>query len=132
MKKLLVAIILAHSTPFGCSKAQAAPPLQQVERQQTVDCKGVTTGTALEFFAIDISTNILPRRKQVAFRSWDTAYTTSTVRISTWAATTDIQGYPLIGFQEEYRRNIGPGVRLFVRRGTGSSDNQQVCGEQLE
>lgn len=126
-----LACTLVLGVIFLAPSAGAQALLRRAERKLYPACKTVDTGAAVQMFETSVSTNVSQDRKQIWIRSMDVTYSTNSIRISSFAATTDAQGFPWVGFADPMILNANQGVLTFVRR---SSDQPSVtvCGLQVD
>ena len=112
-------LLLALTFLAGHSLA-AGVELRRAEETFAPDCKTLTNSTAIEFFSVSLTTAAVARRdeKFVIISSLDDVATNYIV-ISTWAATTNVQGIPLAGMGP-HKLEVGPNVKLFARKGTAT------------
>lgn len=117
----LAALLLAAS-------AGASEPLKQAERSFAPDCKTITSGAARELFNISLATAAAAKQGQqfILLSSLDNVATNYVV-ISTWAASANAEGVPLPGMGP-HKLEIGPNVKLFVRKGTATGATDVCAG----
>lgn len=115
MMKTLMTALMALALPTMALAGGAE--LRRAEGTPQIDTITLGTGAAVEIFRIAISTNVRPDQKVLILQSLDLAYATNYVLISTWAATTDAQGWPLVGYAP-LKLEVSSNVRLFVRKPT--------------
>src|SRR3990167_5433702 len=111
MKLAFAALALLPSLALA-----GGPNLRRAEERIQSECRTVTTGTALEFFNVSYSTNSRTDQKEILIQSMDISYSTNSIRVSSHAATTDAQGYPVVGFASPFRLAVSAAAKIFVRR----------------
>lgn len=126
--RLLLGAILA--APFSVG-AQAL--LRRAERNLYPACRTVGTGAAQELFSLSVSSNVSQDRKEIWIQSMDVVVATNSIRISTYAATVDAAGYPLVGYANPMILRANQGIKIFVRRSSSQVPaTVDVCGLQVD
>lgn len=123
MRKTILAVLIMLPNVAGAIGVE----LRRADAQMTNQCQTVGTGAATEFFNLSSSTNSRVDQKFVIIQSLDVTYSSNSVRISSWATSTDGDGFPLVGFAQPLKLEAGPNTRIFIRRSTGQLPNPNVC-----
>lgn len=129
MMKILMTALMALALPMMALAGGAE--LRRAESPLMTDCVSLSAGAAVEVFRVAISTNARQDQKSIILQSLDFSFATNYVLISTWAATTDAQGWPMVGYQP-LKLDVAQSTRFFVRKPTAfPTPLPRFCGLSL-